>query len=250
MQIVNSSCSESGFTCSFSDKELAEFIQYKKRKDSGVLTKKVVGVVGLQPGGDVWVLGRDVYIDSHTGDLIDPSQCKFQWLGHLFQGAGVAPESTALPVALPLTTDHIMPLIDAMHQIMKHNFPQALLSLGAGCMAFHYTTIQQHNLCCPVPLLCGGVGTGKSLSLRFALSLYAAHTQGFFSRGTKEKYLLHLSNSSIPIGIDDPQSSKALGELIVDLYNGAKSTTVSHGDVQPSTSGIITANFTLADELK
>ena len=115
---------------------------------------------------------------------------------------------------------------------------------------YAHSTILKHNLCCPVPFLCGGVGKGKLLALRFALSLYAAHTHEFFSRGTKEKYLLHLSRSSIPIGIDDPQSNKSLGELIEDIYNGAKSTTVSHGNLQPTTSGIITANFNLADDLK
>ena len=72
----------------------------------------------------------------------------------------------------------------------------------------------------------------------------------FFARGTKEKYLLHLANSSIPIGIDDPQSNKSLGELIVEIYSGGKSTTVSHGVVQPTTSAMITANFNLAEESK
>ena len=186
MQIINSSCSESGFTCSFTDKELAEFIQFKKRKDYAVPTKKVVAVVGLQPGGDVWVLGKNICIHAHTGDLINPSECDYQWIGHLFKGPGVAPDSTALLVQLPLTSDHIMPLSDAMRGIMKHNFLQGLLSLGASCMVFHYSTILKHNLRCPVPLLCGGVGTGKSLALRFVLSLYAAHIHGVFSRGTKE----------------------------------------------------------------
>ena len=250
MQIINSSCTESGFTCSFTDKELAEFIQFKKRKDSGIPTKRVVACVGLQPGGNVWVLGKDVYVSALTGNLMTADECDFQWIGHLFRGPSVATNSTALPIQLPLTTEHILPLVDAMKKIMKHNFPQALLALGASCMLFHYGTILKENLCCPVPLLCGGVGTGKSLALRCALSLYGAHTQAFFARGTKEKYLLHLANSSIPIGIDDPQSNKSLGELIVEIYSGGKSTTVSHGVVQPTTSAVITANFNLAEESK
>ena len=73
MQVVNSSCSESGFTCSFTDKELAEYVQFKKRKDSGIRTKKTVAEVGLQPGGDVWVLGKSVNINAHTGVLVDAS---------------------------------------------------------------------------------------------------------------------------------------------------------------------------------
>ena len=89
---------ESGFTCSFTDKELAEFIQFKKRKDSGIPTKRVVACVGLQPGGNVWVLGKDVYVSALTGNLINADECDFQWIGHLFRGPSVATNSTALPI--------------------------------------------------------------------------------------------------------------------------------------------------------
>ena len=88
----------------------------------------------------MWVLGRNVCIDASTGVLIDPSECGYQWIGHLCQGPGFAPESAAVPIKLPLNCDSILPLIDAMRQVMKDYFPQSLLALGAGCMVFHYST--------------------------------------------------------------------------------------------------------------
>jgi hypothetical protein len=94
------------------------------------------------------------------------------------------------------------------------------------------------------------VGTGKSLALRAGLSLFGSHRTWFYSRGTCEKYLLNLSRSTFPIGIDDPQKPDAIGELMVDLFNGAKSTTITHGDIQPITSGIVTANFNLEQKKK
>lgn len=94
--------------------------------------------------------------------------------------------------------------------------------------------------------MCGDVGTGKSLALRASLSIFGGHKTRFYSRGTREKYQLLLSQSTFPVGIDDPQRPDAIGELMIDLFNGAKSTTVAHGDVQPITSGIVTANFNLA----
>ena len=64
-----------------------------------------------------------------------------------------------------------------------------------------------------------------------ALSIFGGQNSRFFTRGTKEKYMQHLSKSQIPIGIDDPQQQKNIGEMIVDLYNGAMSTTIVHGDL-------------------
>lgn len=36
---------------------------------------------------------------------------------------------------------------------------------------------------------------------------------------------------------------------MVDIYNGAKCTTVSHGEIQPTTSPIIPADFNMEDEV-
>ena len=50
-----------------------------------------------------------------------------------------------------------------------------------------------------------------------------AYSSRFFSKITKEKMLQMCSSSSIPLGVDDPQSKNDISRLIIDLYNGAKS---------------------------
>ena len=100
-------------------------------------------------------------------------------------------------------------------------------------------------MCCPI--LFGSVGTGKSLSLR--INVWRPSNQTF-TRGSKEKFTQHLASTQILIGIDDPQQPKTIGEMIVDLYNGALSTTIAHGDLKPLTAPLIAANFSLADEVK
>ena len=60
----------------------------------------------------------------------------------------------------------------------------------------------------------------------------------------------HLSKSQIPIGIDNPQQQKTIGEMIVDLYNGAMCITIAHGDIKPLTAPIISSNFSMEDEMK
>ena len=90
------------------------------------------------------------------------------------------------------------------------------------CMALHYKAIIEANGECPAPFICGNVGTGKLLALRAALSLLGCQKSQFYSRGTREKYALLLGKSTFPLGIDDPQKVDAIGELMVDLFNGGK----------------------------
>lgn len=79
--------------------------------------------------------------------------------GHLFKGPDVAPDSMALAVHLLLTFDTMLPLIGTVCQFCTNGL---FFHLG---QAVDYCTILTCNQCCPVPLLCGGVGTGNSLAL-------------------------------------------------------------------------------------
>lgn len=244
---INGSC-EGGLTCSFDNREVTQYWQFKRRKSGKIPQKNAVSVVGRQDNGDTWVLSKDIQISECTGDTIDITNSKYIWLGHLIQSRGIASNANSISISGPLSTDGIHTLIDTLHTVMAHNFPASLMVLGCTCMAMHYKHIVEVNGECPAPFVCGPVGTGKSLSLKAGLALIGGHKTRFYSRGTREKYQLLLSQSSFPVGIDDPQRPDAIGELMIDLFNGAKSTTVTHGDIQPTTSGIITANFDLAQK--
>ena len=87
------------------------------------------------------------------------------------RGKGIASNADAVSIFLPLTTDGLLSLIEAIIVAMKHNSPAALMVLGSACIAMHYQTIVELNGECPAPLVCGDVGTGKSLALRCALVL-------------------------------------------------------------------------------
>ncbi len=56
-----------------------------------------------------------------------------------------------------------------------------------------------------------------------------AQDSRFFSKITKEKIHSKCCGSGIPLGADDPQSKNDFSRLIIDLYNGAKSGTMTHG---------------------
>ena len=232
------------------DKEVTQFWQFKKRNSGQVPKKRAVSTIGKQADNQTWVLSKGLYIDAEKGEKVDPSKSSYAWIGHLRRGRGIAPHSQAIEIKDTLTTDGLHPLIEALNIVMQHNFVPTLMALGSTGLCMHYKTLVDRNGECFAPLICGDVGTGKSMALRAALSLFGSHRSRFYSRGTREKLLQHLSHSTFPIGIDDPQKPDAIGELMVDLFNGAKSTTITHGDIQPMSTGIITANFDLAHKKK
>ena len=78
------------------------------------------------------------------------------------------------------STYHWGLMVDAMSNILKHNFPPALLAMGSVAMLMHYSSIIERNMCCAIPVLFGIIGTGKSLSLRIALSIFGGRNSRFF----------------------------------------------------------------------
>ena len=94
MQQLNNSFKEGGLTCSFNDYQLSEYIQQKRRKAGRIPVKRAVERVGPQRDG-TWVLSPSAYI-SDDGLLIDADHSKYMWIGHLYDGPGIAPEANLL----------------------------------------------------------------------------------------------------------------------------------------------------------
>ena len=248
MTQLNYSFGEGGLTCGFNDFQLAEYVQQKIR-NSGKLPKiKAVKQVGIQKNG-TWVLGPKVYIDA-SGNLLDPSMSRFVWISHLYEGEGIANAHDACDIHLPLSIDPLRSMIEQLKVTMEHNFMPSLLVLGACAMALHYQVILGKFLFCPVPLAFGESGTGKTSSLRCGLAMLAAYPSRFYSKGSLEKYTNLCSTNNFPLGIDDPRSRGIIGDLTISLFNGAKATTIKHGDSKPSCMAVICANFTTAEQEK
>ena len=142
--------------------------------------------VGRQEDG-TWVLGPNLYF-SVDGELLDPTNSRYFWISHLYEGPGIALQSAACHVDLPLSTDPLCNLVEHLRLTMEHNFFPSLLVLGSCVMALHYHSILSKFLFCPVPLAFGESGTGKTSALRCGLAIIAAYPSRFFSKATIEKY--------------------------------------------------------------
>ena len=227
--------------CSLNDSQVSDFVQAKKRLHGPMSSKLAVAKVGKQQSG-VWVLNSNVTVNQ-DGIPIGMDENQYIWLGAMYQGPGIAREKDAIPVELPLNANTLSPLLLKLRDILKHNFFPGVLVVSACGVALHYETVLSKFLSCPVPIAFGPSGTGKTTALRSGLALVGSSNR-LFSRGTKEKYLELCSESSFPIGIDDPSFQKDVDALCVDLFNGVKSGSITHGERLPITTAVLAANFT------
>ena len=67
MEQLNSSFSSGGMSLSFNDVQFSSFIRYLKdegNKISGLPIKKAADNVGLQPCGKIWVLSKEIQVNT------------------------------------------------------------------------------------------------------------------------------------------------------------------------------------------
>ena len=253
MKAVNRSSGVGGLTCSLTNREVTMFFQYKKRKTRLVLSKRAVLYVGRHEEGEeipVWVLGWKLHVDGN-GRLTDDASSTYTWIGHLVEALKIAPNSKQLEIHLPLgECNHLYSMLGCLEETLQHNFHSGVLALGAAGMALQYDAIMKEMHYCPMPFLTGPSGTGKTTALKSALSLFGGHNTRFFSSGSKESYALHCCQAGVPIACDDPLSESDTGQIAIDLYNGAKITTIKRGDSRPLTTAMFSANFNLSSQAR
>lgn len=116
-------------------------------------------------------------------------------------------------------------------------------------MALHYQSFIDRMRSCPIPFAYGaGSGTGKTTALRCALSLLGCEEFRFFHHLSPAKAMHLCSLTNIPLGLDDPDVRSKFSSLIVDLYNGAKSGTLTSGEIKPISTVVVTSNILPNDD--
>ena len=226
---INHSYGEGGLTCSFTDFQLSEFVQQKRRREGKLPVKKAVAEVGPQEDRS-WALGPSLHFNS-DGQLLDISQSKYTWIGHLYEGPKIAPQVTACQIQLPISTAPLKEMLMWAEDNLKHNFIPSVLVVGSFAMALHYTTFIKKFFFCPVPIAYSTrSGTGKTTALRMGLGVMGCHPSRFVSRASYEKYFDMCTTSYLPLAVDDPKSRDAVSDLAAALFNGAKEATVRRGE--------------------
>ena len=175
MKEISASYKVACLQCSFSDKELSEFIQYKKRKSQPIPVKHAVSHVGCHPDG-TWVMA---YF-ANDGTLMTVEDSAYVWIGDIFQGKGVAKQINQCNITLPPSTDPLKSILGLLKQTMKHNFLPAVMTISGTIMALHYVKFMQAMKSCPITLAYGSSGTGKTTALHCGLSMIGADDIRFY----------------------------------------------------------------------
>ena len=246
MRELNGSYKLACLQCSFSDRELSELIQFKKRSTRPLPIKNAVSHVGLQADG-TWVLGSCAYFSS-DGEAIEMEGSRHAWIGDMFEGAGIAAATQQCDIQLPLSTKPLQHLLQVLKSVMKHNFYPCVFTMAGTIMALHYQTFIEKLRSCPITLAYGQSGTGKTTALHCGLGLLGVDNLRFFRDLSPAKVSQLCSVTSIPLGVDDPDSRNSFSKIIMDLFNGAKRGTLSRGEVKPTSTVVISSNITPIDQ--
>ncbi len=85
-------------------------------------------------------------------------------------------------VFLPLSTELAVEFYVSLKRCLNHNFLQSLLVVAGFVMSFHYRTVISMYQGCAKIIASGDSGTGKTSSIKAALSLFGISS--LFSKGT------------------------------------------------------------------
>ncbi len=258
MQQINQSFGSGGMSLSFSNRELTEFIQ-QLQDEERLPTKQAAMHIGQQENSLVWVLGKSIQISAGEG-LLQSVAAPYVWLGSeiVDTNSKLSVRDICPIINVPLDSVPLNRLIHLLHICLKHNFICSLVVLGATVMAFHYTSIVELYGGCPIPIACGPSEAGKTTAILAGLSICGSSNTSHYVKGTNAFFLERSSLSTLPYGIDDPNigiggaKSKAnfldISELIIDLYNGAKTGNSLKGARTPLSIPIIATNFSIKSD--
>ena len=220
---------------------MGEFTQYEKHNTQ--LPNKFHCDNGGPAAGWFVVMASNVYL-SPASEMINLASSEYVCIGHVYNGPGVATDAQPCQIELPLTTDPLCNFTENLRVSMCHNFMPTVMTMASIIHALHYQTMLQKLRCCPVALAFGNAGTGKTIALQCGLSLMGVQDTRFYSKFSKEKVFDLCFTSSIPLGVDDPQSKADISRLIIDLYND----TIGRRERKPISTCVITSNFTTLEQ--
>ncbi len=118
--------------------------------------------------------------------------------------------------------------------------------IAAGLLlGLHYESIIDHLGFCPLPVICGANGLGKTKAANAALSLIG-NTGNFYS-SVKQRFIPRLCcRSSLPPVIDDVKMPNILEDVAISFYNNGKDGTCLQ-ETEPRTCPLLTVNYKTLD---
>lgn len=248
---INFSFGSGGMTCGFDNNQLVEYFQHLLRSNPDQLpVKQGVLSTGMQPDGSC-ILNGNTFISS-AGVLMDPKDSPYVWVDKecVCDAEKIRTTDISPRIVTPLSVIPLADLIATLEIILKHNFVPGLIVVSGAIMAFHFSTIKEMFGGCPITVAIGESETGKSTTIRAALSLFGCHQISRYVKGTNALFMERASKSSLPFGIEEAMPTRKgksnkldLTELVIDLFDGAISANMKTGALKPKTVPVLATNF-------
>lgn len=252
MEQINFSFGSGGMACSFSEKELSEFIFFLRDNSPKPLPQlKAAFLIGRQEKSQVWVLNNKLQIDK-KGNEIKPEESGYILLNEsLVQDCKVLSSDIQTRILMPLSTEPLNKIVQFL-QVTKHNALSSLLTLSGVIMAFHYETILSIWSGSPIVVAVGPSETGKSTAITIGLSMIGVAETAKYVSGSTSFFLERCGASTLPFGVDDPPkpNSKALlnpADIIISVYNGSKTANMK-SNITPHSCPIFASNFNISSD--
>ena len=126
----------------------------------------------------------------------------------------------------------------------RAQFPECCFVYGCGSHDFHYCKILELFKFCPQIMAVGPPSTGKTISLQASLAFFGANnSKNHYNSCSKAYCLQRCAMSTIPFGIDDPNCTADISDIILCLYNGTISANIAQGGVKPLSCPLYCVNF-------
>ena len=248
---INFSFGSGGMICGFDNNQLVEYFQHLQRSHPEQLpVKQGVLSTGMQPDGSC-ILNGDTFI-SPEGLLMKPKDSEYVWVDKecICDNEKIRTIDISPTIVTPLSVTPLAELISTLEIILKHNFLPGLIVMSGVIMAFHFSTVKEMFGGCPITVAIGQSETGKSTTIRAALSLFGCHQIARYVKGTNALFMERASKSSLPFGIEEAVPMKKgkvnkldLTELVIDLFDGAISANMKTGALKPKTVPVLATNF-------
>lgn len=151
---INATFGSGGMICSFNDKELSQYISWKKQlfynNHPERESKEGVLSLGKQKCGSIWIFSQNVAI---TRDGLLATNHKYVWLKNCLTLGGSSPKEISLDEitcninsvhddnSTSIVNSKFEELLETLDECLDHNYLSCLLMMGAGVVAFHYQEI-------------------------------------------------------------------------------------------------------------
>ncbi|WAR28449.1 hypothetical protein MAR_014153 [Mya arenaria] len=195
--------------------------------------------------GDEIHLSTTQVFNLTSAKMLDPSTLSTMWLPE-WPGTHVPRADLFHHISLPISIKPLRKFLRKAVVVLGDNFGAAAMAWGYMFILHRYRWILESLRHFNLPVLYGPPTAGKTLVANCGAWLNGCTELQIASRCTLSFLMGWFTSSTMPFVWDDPSVPDEVGQLSVDLGNGAVRGKATEAPQVPATACLVTANFDMA----